>query len=319
MNAPLWAITSYFNPLGSRRRLDNYRHFRRHLRAPLLAVELSFGEGPHLARGDADILVQCRDGDLLWQKERLLNRALQSLPASCRFVAWVDCDVVFEDPHWPLQAGDLLERNTLVQLFRTVRHALPDADVDALQADRRGWEQPSLASCMPVASDAGAPLSACMRRESGTPTPGMAWAARRAWLETHGLYDRCIVGGGDTAFAGAALGCPEVVMELHRMNTAQRTAYREWARGVRAVSAGRLPHLEGRLHHLWHGNIADRHASARHAGLAPHDYDPRRDLAPGRDGAWRWAGAGTGLRRYVQGYFAARREDGGEERAPVRD
>ena len=39
----LWAITSYFNPMQYQRRRANYRLFRKYLRVPLVAVELSYG------------------------------------------------------------------------------------------------------------------------------------------------------------------------------------------------------------------------------------------------------------------------------------
>src|SRR5215204_6644330 len=92
---PLWAITSYFNPMRYGRRLANYRLFREHLKVPLLTVELSFGaEDFELREGEADILVQLRGQDILWQKERLLNVALGELPSGCTKVVWLDCDVV---------------------------------------------------------------------------------------------------------------------------------------------------------------------------------------------------------------------------------
>ena len=68
----LFAITAYFNPVGRGRRLANYREFRRRLTVPLVAVELAFGDRFELGHDDADILIQVRDGALLWQKERLL-------------------------------------------------------------------------------------------------------------------------------------------------------------------------------------------------------------------------------------------------------
>ena len=76
----LWSITCYFNPVGYRRWLENCRTFRQHLKVPLVAVELSFGEEFELAAGDAHILVQLRSSSVLWQKERLLDVALRSLP-----------------------------------------------------------------------------------------------------------------------------------------------------------------------------------------------------------------------------------------------
>ena len=94
----LSAITCYFNPVGYRRRLENYRIFRQRLKAPLVTVELSFGGGFHLSSQDADILVQLRSPSILWQKERLLNVALKS-PGRCNKVAWLDCDILFENDH----------------------------------------------------------------------------------------------------------------------------------------------------------------------------------------------------------------------------
>src|SRR5262245_37018879 len=70
--AGLWAITSYFNPARYRRKLQNYRVFRERLAVPLVTAELAF-DGFDLDAGDAEVLVRVRGGDVLWQKERLLN------------------------------------------------------------------------------------------------------------------------------------------------------------------------------------------------------------------------------------------------------
>ena len=83
----VWAITCYFNPVGYRSRLANYRVFRRHLSVPLVTVELAYDAEFHLDRDDAEIMIQVRGGDVLWQKERLLNIALAALPRACRTVA----------------------------------------------------------------------------------------------------------------------------------------------------------------------------------------------------------------------------------------
>ena len=94
----VWAITCYFNPVGYRSRLGNYRVFRRHFGAllPLVTVELACDAAFQLDREDAEIMIQLRGGDELWQKERLLNIALAALPRACRTVAWLDCNVVYQ-------------------------------------------------------------------------------------------------------------------------------------------------------------------------------------------------------------------------------
>ena len=83
----VWAIASFYNPVGYRRRLENYRVFRARLTVPLVTVELALGRDFALGAGDADILVQLRGGDVMWQKERLLNVALGAVPADCRKIA----------------------------------------------------------------------------------------------------------------------------------------------------------------------------------------------------------------------------------------
>src|SRR5262249_46941224 len=95
MKAPtLWAISSYFNPAGFRRKLANYRLFRERLIVPLVTVELAYGPNFQLTEGDADVLVQIRGRDVMWQKERLLNLALQALPGECKNVVALDCDII---------------------------------------------------------------------------------------------------------------------------------------------------------------------------------------------------------------------------------
>ena len=119
----LWAITAYFNSAGLASRRQNYSRFRRHIAVPLLTVELAFGDAPFvLGADDAEILVQIRGGDVMWQKERLFDLALARLPASCRHVAWIDCDLVFARSDWPDLAIRALETRRFVQLFETVHY-----------------------------------------------------------------------------------------------------------------------------------------------------------------------------------------------------
>src|SRR5580658_2870882 len=113
----LWGVTAYFNPAGYRSRLDNYRSFRKRLKTPLIAVEMSPTGHFELRRDDAEIVVQLAGGDVLWQKERLLNVALRHLPTDCDIVAWLDCDVIFADDEWPARTRVALDSYRMVQLF----------------------------------------------------------------------------------------------------------------------------------------------------------------------------------------------------------
>jgi hypothetical protein len=125
----LWTITSYFNPVGYANRLRNYRVFRANLASPLAVVELSIDGKFELSRNDAEIVVQITGGDVLWQKERLLNVALRHLPDECNHVAWVDCDVIFLEMDWAQRADQALEKSCLIQPFRERWNLARDAAI----------------------------------------------------------------------------------------------------------------------------------------------------------------------------------------------
>jgi len=79
----LWAVTAYFNPLRYATRLANYRMFSERLPVPLLAVELGFDGRFDLDNDAADVVIRRTGRDVLWHKERLLNEAIDALPARC--------------------------------------------------------------------------------------------------------------------------------------------------------------------------------------------------------------------------------------------
>jgi len=306
----LWAITCYFNPMGYRRRLANYRVFRQHLTVPLVTVELSFDGRFQLQPEDADILKQLQGGAVLWQKERLLNVAVASLPECCEQVAWVDCDIIFATKDWVDRASTALEEFPLVHLFHE-RHEVPREWVP----DPCGsWEAyPASQSVVyRIVVGEAAPEEVCTAvnpQRSGT-SAGLAWAGRRDVLEEHGLYDACIVGGGDRAILCAALGEFNRLALAREMNARRVEHYHAWARPFFDRIRGKVGYIPGHVLHLWHGDLTDRRQRARHHQLAQFEFDPFTDLALATSGAWRWNSDKRELHAFVQRYFESRNEDG---------
>jgi hypothetical protein len=303
-------MTTYFNFVGYKRRLANYRLFRKHIGAPLLSIELA-AKGELVLNGeDADILIQCSDGDVMWQKERLLNYGLSRLPENCRYVAWVDCDLLFQDSGWVERAVAELQCVPLLQPFSKVIHASRQARVLEFEVNDRWMAQSSMGAALAEGGSFDDYMRAVMRRVAGTPASGMAWVASRALLNRHGWFDASIIGGGDTALVCAAFNQPEIVAELHHLNAHQRKRYENWALPFGDKVQGRVSHIPETILHLWHGELPDRLPRERHLGLREHEFDPHMDIVIGKDGAWRWATEKPALHRYLQRYFAARQEDG---------
>ncbi len=304
----LWAITAYFNPFHFRRRLRNYRTFRRELAVPLATVEIAFDGDFELGPDDADVLVSLQGGDVMWQRERLLNVAAAAVPAACRKLVWMDCDTVFGADDWPERVSRALDEWPLVQPFERVYHLARDVE----RPDPAGAEFAQ--QTIPVAVAAGRPARECMggvrQGFTGTCVMGMGWAVRREVVERVGIYDACIVGGGSRQIVCAAYGCFDEAVRLALMNGRQRDHYLAWAERFYGEVRGRVAAVGGDLFHLWHGSMADRQYRERYEGLTRFDFDPYLDLAVGPDRAWRWNSAKPELHRYVRDYLAARKDDG---------
>jgi hypothetical protein len=307
----LWAVTCYFNPAGYRRKLENYHAFRRHLTIPLVTVEHAHTGRFDLGPGDADNLVQVQGGDVMWQKERLLNVALAGLPGDCEFVAWIDCDTLFERGDWPAAAIRELTLVPMCQLFRLVYHLKPDADIDPPSSEDSTLTNESIgygyASGL-AAGISGLPGIFRFKR-------GHAWGARREVLDRHGFYDRGIVGGGDLFMAHAVTGQTGELTAEGRMPPALAADYLDWA-GRFAKDVPSLGFVDQNIFHLYHGDLGLRRYAERMQILLEHDYDPATDIAIGPGGCWRWNSDKPGMHKLLQDYFQARAEDG-EQLSPA--
>lgn len=310
-HAPMWGLTSYYNPVRYRRRRENYRAFRRHLNLPLVTVEMASDGVFELAPGDADILVQVPCGDVMWQKERLLNTALGIMPAACRKIAWIDCDVIFADPDWAERASARLDWIPLVQLFGAVHYLPPGAGPDDIGRVAPELTRLSIAHAVGLGDpDPARALDEGGVHGMGALASGFAWAAQRDLLERHRFYDACIIGGGDTAMVAAALGSPERAISRLAMTETQTRHYLDWAHPFGIDVSANVGALACEIYHLWHGDLANRRRRVRNQQLATFGFDPFVDITVAPDGTWRWASDKPAMHRFLGDYFRWRREDG---------
>ena len=310
LGGSLWAITTFYNPEGYRTKCENYDRFRTGLAGagvPLLTLELAFGEAPYeLAESDAELLVQLRGRDVLWQKERLLNLGVQQLPDDCDKVAWLDADVLFARPDWAKETARRLESYVAVQPFsHSVRLPLRSRRCEPAMLPF-GAGEGQLFYGIAWGVRAKGPASLASYDQHGH--TGFAWAARRSLLDKHGLYDANLLGNGDTDIAHAMFGSTDY-WALKKLGDKAQAHLRRWAGPFAAAVGGSVAHIDGVVSHLWHGETQHR-LYDRPLDIL-HGFDPERDLVTGSDGLLRFTDeAPPDLRAWSRAYFAARREDG---------
>ena len=310
LGGEIWGVTTFFNPHGYANKKQNYDRFRAGLAdvgLRLLTVELVFDDRePELGPADAESLVRVRDGDWLWQKERLLNIAFRRLPASCDKVVWLDGDVLFSSGDWPKRTAAALERWVMVQPFALSVRLEPDetrVDVDDLPVgsaehevlhgiaygvSRKGYES----------------LSGYLTHGHS----GYAWAGRRDVLERHGLYDANILGNADLNIAHAMFGGRRY-LRTDRFSEKASNHLKRWADRFYEDVRGSVGYVDGVLYHLWHGSKQDRLYDRRLRVLIDNDFDPEADLTCDEGGAYRWSSDKPTLHAWCRDYFALRRED----------
>lgn len=303
--ADLAVVTTFFNPCGYRSKQENFPRFEAPLRAmgaQLLVMEAAFDDLPFsLPEGPG--VHRVRGRDVMWHKERLLDAAVKRLPPHITKVAWIDADVLFERPDWAQATSAALEHHVVVQPFSEAIR-LPRG---ALAFDGNGERFDSFG--LALANDPHVLMAGEFSRHGHT---GFAWAARRElWSAGPGLYDACIAGSGDHMMAHAFCGDWEskCIRRILGDNAAHLRWFRQWARKAYALTRARVGHIEGRLLHLWHGEMAQRRYVQRNEELAAFGFDPPRDLEPDGEGLWRFTGHNPALRDWARRYFHQRRED----------
>jgi hypothetical protein len=289
----LAAVTCHFNPCGYSLIESNYHRFAKALpqELDLWTIELAYGDATfRLPDGPRMLRVRGDSRHVLWQKERLLNLAIDALPSDVDAVAWLDADLIWLNRDWPAEACRLLERYNAVQLFEHV--------VDSDREGHLGQRSPG---------HVYAKLNGM-----GYGRPGGAWAARREAIAC-GLYDRHVIGGGDSATLSAWEGREKLPQSLQH-GTAWETYYQDWAVHGYEQVRGSLACVPGDVVHLYHGTRENRQYVERYQIFHDHAYDPVRDVAIDPDtGLLQWSRVAQerkpDLVRRVAEYFEERRED----------
>jgi len=134
---------------------------------------------------------------VLWQKERLLNIALESIPPDVESVAFLDCDVVFDRKDWAEDAeAKLNERYDIIQLFSEALYLKKESPPDNVSAISAEFSAPGIVHTGdPSVLSRGILVSGEKRLLY---QPGLAWAVKRVILQEQHLYDAAIMGGGTT-------------------------------------------------------------------------------------------------------------------------
>jgi len=310
-----WGITTFFNSAGYRNKYSNYRMFREASKKQglkLLAVEVVFDDSDFELKkeSDADILIQLRGdiNNIMWQKERMLNIGLQNLPQDCDKIAWLDCDIIFENNNWVEETSGMLLDYKIVQPFGwAVRLLKGETSYNFNELPDNVKKERKMKNMTSAVYKAG--VESFQKSSLDPGFYGFAWAARRSIFDKIGFFDKNIMGGGDFIMARSFWGSIDIIKKFyhHKMISCMEN----WMEKIYSNVQGSVYYIDGGVLHLWHGREDHKWHRLRRFILAKYDFDPNRDIKINSDALYSWVGNKKSLQRAVWAYFYARREEGG--------
>jgi len=275
-------ITSFYNPMNYRNLRNNYWKFRQELNHDLTTIELSFNGQFEI---EDSVQIEGNASNVMWQKERLLNIAIERSDADA--VCWVDADLLFTNPNWIDELKETLKKFPVVQPFQNF------IDLDADGNEIRNLPGYAWGRFQDI---------------SGYHRPGGIWAARREVLE-HGLDDSQIMGGGDVLTLASFTGLwTHAIIKYMSMEWRQHSM--RHAAKVYPLVRNRLGYVTGDAYHLYHGSLKNRDYVGRWKRLTDYNFNPETDIEIDSNGLWKWTdSAHPEMIEKVAAYFAERRED----------
>jgi len=300
-------VCCYFNPRNSSRRFQNFIRFYSALaekNLPVAVIELTFpGQKSALSDWAPTNYHIVRDGAVLWQKERLLNRLVSQLPSNFTKVAWVDVDLIFSEypSRWLEEISELLEQHVVVQGFGSV-HRLPRYEffsgfTNVATGFIKNWS----------VNGRPAKTSNDYREHGHT---GYAWAARRSFFSECGLYDSCLSGSADHLMAHAFIGELDspCYLKQFRQNEYYFDNFLFWAERVNSAIGSSVAYADVVIEHMWHGSTRSRKYKKRDIELADSGFLPDIHMELKKQGTWGWSTTGEKYMRWAEDYYTHRKE-----------
>lgn len=238
--------------------------------------------------------LQLESNTSMWHKENMINLAVKCLlPNDYKAFAWIDSDIEFENAYWAKDTLKILNGcKDVVQIFS---HCI-DMNNDYTNIN--------------IFNSFGFSYN---KRKKYTAKgidfwhPGFAWAiTRKAYEKIGGLYDKGILGSGDSIIAMSLINHVHL-MNNKNYNTDYNTSMLDYQVKTSKLRLGYTP---GVIRHHYHGTKQNRKYSDRWKILMKHNYSALEHLIYDENGVLTPTEKFTDeFKNDIMNYFRERKED----------
>jgi hypothetical protein len=229
----------------------------------LFVVELAYGDHKFYVTDKKNKNhLQIKTEIPIWHKENMINLGVKYLlPSNWKAFAWIDADVEFENNNWALDTLKILNGcKDVVQLFS---HCV---DMDKQE------------NSLNIFTSFGYSFNKNKKYTTKGIDywhPGYAWAmTRKAYEKVGGLYDKGILGSGDSIMA---LGFVNKSINMNNPNYSDdyNNSMLEFEKKAHKLRLGYSP---GVIRHYFHGSKQNRKYTERWQYLIKHKFSPNEHL-----------------------------------------
>lgn len=236
--------------------------------------------------------IRLQPHDHVWIKENLINLAIEQIPDTWKYVAWIDADITFLNNRWVQDTIKTLKQSDIVQMFQSAVNLGPTGEV--IKVDK-GFGYMHATGIKYTKTD-----------KYGFWHPGYAWACtRRAYDRMGSLIDWAILGSADRHMALAWINHVEDSYpgNIHPSYKAMLQEYQERCRSMK------ISYVTGTILHHWHGSLENRKYRERWNILSSLKFNPFEDVGFNNQGLIQLTTSGQRLESELKKYFLERRED----------
>jgi hypothetical protein len=291
----LYVVLPYFNFCAFKRRRDLFINFvneyKKYPGIKLVVIEVD-GPAP-LPRLPVFEQLKIKSRSKIWLKENLINIAVEHLPHTWKYVAWIDADISFLNQNWADDTVDRLKTHDVVQVWQTAVNLGPFGE--AIKTDKSFGYMHA----------AGTPYS--KTDKYGFWHPGYAWACtRRAWVKMDALPDWAILGSADRHLALGLIG----KIDWSAPGNANKNYIGLLLEFQSKIQGLKFSYVNGTIIHHWHGSFENRKYRERWQILIQNNFDPLTDLGLNDFGLVQLTPKGERIQPDLNRYFCERAEDG---------
>lgn len=271
-----------FNPSKTKRILMNYFYTKTQFelqKLPVFTIELVYeGQTPEIP--DA---FHVYSKSIMFHKENLYRILETKIPKKYTKLAFLDSDVIFNDPTWYSKTSKLLDDYDIVQPFE-IAHWM-DLTYTTVELSRK-----------------------TVLRMHGNfwdfnYHPGFAWCMKRSWYNYAGFFDYAVSGSGDTLSSAAWLK-KKFPPGFQSLPKAIKYEYSKFLN----KSSPKITYLKDtQIFHLYHGSRDNRQYAVRHKMLDV-NHDILDLIKRNSDGVFEWRHVSKWNPLFLE-YFNSRKDD----------